>query len=152
MYGTKQANQQRFDMGRRHKNVLAATCGKMWLFIPLFKGIDKNLQVKIGMGWASVCATFTQDPDEPPQGSNTFLRGAGQSTARNGTAKSAERAQICASQGHSGRPTFLLRGMRSPTGKNHWEGVRIGAKKRANPHTLRQLGALRRCKKRIGLS
>ncbi|MBF0096662.1 MAG: hypothetical protein HQM04_00745 [Magnetococcales bacterium] len=37
-------------------------------------------------------------------------------------------------------------------GKTHWEDVRIGAEKRANPHILRQLGALRRRKKRVGLS
>jgi hypothetical protein len=29
--------------------------------------------------------------------------------------------------------------------------VRIGAQNRANPHTLRQLGALRRRKNRVGL-
>jgi hypothetical protein len=39
----------------------------------------------------------------------------------------------------------------SPTGKTHWEDVRVGAQKRANTHILRQLGALRRRKKRVGL-
>jgi hypothetical protein len=36
--------------------------------------------------------------------------------------------------------------------KTHWEDVRIGAEKRANTHILRQLGALRRRKNRVGLS
>ncbi|MBF0097577.1 MAG: hypothetical protein HQM04_04750 [Magnetococcales bacterium] len=69
--------------------------------------------------------------------------------------KSAQRAQSVPRRGtlwEGGARLLTARYTVTCGGKTHWEAVRIGAQNRANTHSLRQLGALRRCKKRIGLS